>query len=261
VTSPLRGIPLYIYILLTCIVLVLGFSLWLHTINGLCWSLHHGVDSARSRAAHELSNTTDSRAIRCLLAALSDEDPSTRNNAVVALAWRADIGLLVEASNPADPVARAQVFPLLSSLADRDPGRLVPLFTAALSDPQPAVRRYAVEGLGRLGGLAESSLPSLLPLVADPDPRVRDATVRSLDHIGGAAALREAMKNQSPEAQLALIQFLYYQYYQKGPLIEELLPEINQASGYYLEPEVSRLAMQIILRVHAAQNAAPSPTR
>jgi HEAT repeat protein len=259
--SRVGGIPAYIMFLAVCAVLVLYFGLWLRTANGLCWTVHHGIESASYSAAFELSLSHDPRAIHCLLAALGDQDPSTRNNALSGLARRSDLNLLIEAASTSNPLPRAQVFPLLAFMGDRAPDRLTPLFTSALSDPQPIVCLAAAEGLRRIGSPASGSLPFLLPLVADPDPKVRDATVHALARIGGAPALREAMKNQMPVAQLAIIRYLSYQYGEGDSPIEELLPEISAAAGNYSDPEVSILAQQILRRMQAAQKAAGSTLR
>ena len=56
-----------------------------------------------------------------------------------------------------------------------------------LSDPDPAVRIRAAQALGRLGGLARTSLPRLERATADADEGVREAATQAL------AAIRRAL--------------------------------------------------------------------
>lgn len=56
--------------------------------------------------------------------------------------------------------------------------------SSALADPDPAVRRVAVEAFLNLGGAAERYLPRLLPRLVDDDKDVRIAIVDLLGQIG-----------------------------------------------------------------------------
>lgn len=61
--------------------------------------------------------------------------------------------------------------------------------TDALEDPDPSVRRVAVEAFINLGGSAERYLPRLLPRLFDEDKDVRVALVDLLGQIGTASVM------------------------------------------------------------------------
>ncbi len=61
--------------------------------------------------------------------------------------------------------------------------------TAALEDPDPAIRRVAVEAFVNLGGAAERYLPRLLPRLFDEDKDVRLALVDLLGQIGTSSVM------------------------------------------------------------------------
>lgn len=63
----------------------------------------------------------------------------------------------------------------------------VPSLVGALRDPDPAVRRNAVEVLGRMGDDAAAAVPDLIALLDDSDPDVRKAATRTLGRIGPQA--------------------------------------------------------------------------
>jgi len=62
-------------------------------------------------------------------------------------------------------------------------GAAVPALTAALGDPERAVRRAAAEALGRMGPAASSALPALRQALNDPSGDVRFQAERALRNI------------------------------------------------------------------------------
>jgi HEAT repeat protein len=63
----------------------------------------------------------------------------------------------------------------------------LPGLTAALTDPNPAVRRDAADILRDLGPRAKSAAPALAKALEDEDPHVRLAVVRALGAVGADA--------------------------------------------------------------------------
>lgn len=61
--------------------------------------------------------------------------------------------------------------------------------SAALEDPDPSVRRVAVEAFTNIGGAAERYLPRLLPRLFDEDKDVRVALVDLLGQIGTSSVM------------------------------------------------------------------------
>ena len=159
-------------------------------------------------------------ATAALASLIDDQDESTAHSAVLALASigpgsRAAVPTLVKALRQAEnPNAHAIAYALgrigpdaaaaqevLSSLAEGsnqdlalisawaltkiDPSpttaaKVVPLFTAGLAAPEPAIRRGAAESLGEMGTLAKGALPALERAEQDQDASVRDAATRAI---------------------------------------------------------------------------------
>ena len=63
----------------------------------------------------------------------------------------------------------------------------VPALIDTLQNPDPAVRRKAIEVLGRMGDDAAPAVPALTALLNDPDLGVRKAAARTLGQIGPEA--------------------------------------------------------------------------
>jgi HEAT repeat protein len=165
----------------------------------------------RAEAMNGLADFMEDEAARAaVLAAIGDGDTFVRLRAIGALAWRPTPARL--------PTIRAAVAPML-----RDPDRFVrasaveilcrnslmsspdaPELVAALSDPDPEVRRRAATFLPyRLG--SRTVIPALVRAMTDPEPWVRLGAVRRLGSIGLPAeealpALRRA--TEDPEDQI-----------------------------------------------------------
>lgn len=79
----------------------------------------------------------------------------------------------------------------------------VPALIDTLRSPDPAVRKKAIEVLGRMGEDAAPAVPALTALLNDPDLAVRKAAARTLGQIGPEAqaavpALMRTLFNQPP---------------------------------------------------------------
>jgi len=121
-------------------------------------------------------------------------------------------GLLVIATLvPGSPIH----FSVLFAPPPKDNGRGVRELVGALGHSDPAVRREAAAGLGRLNTAATESLPRLAELLRrDPDPSVRSTAADSIRKMGPAsgafvAELATALHDEDPlvrmNAALALL--------------------------------------------------------
>lgn len=64
----------------------------------------------------------------------------------------------------------------------------VPALIQTLRNPDPNLRRQAVDTLSRIGPEAAAAVPDLIHALSDPDPLVRRTAARALGQIGPAAA-------------------------------------------------------------------------
>ncbi|MEN6603066.1 MAG: HEAT repeat domain-containing protein, partial [Bryobacteraceae bacterium] len=71
--------------------------------------------------------------------------------------------------------------------ATGDAARGLPLLARSLSDPDPAVRKQAVEKIGELGEQAHPALPQLHACLSDPVPDVRAAAALALARVRAPA--------------------------------------------------------------------------
>lgn len=243
-------VPVYIVILSAGIVLMLLFGLWLRTPDGLCWSIQHNVlQTARWQAAVELS-AGDARAQQCLLLAMHHADPNVREAALHGITWGGNVNLLVEAARVADPEARAQILPALAARVQGGSFEVVPTFTSALSDPSPAVRRAAVEGLGRIGPSTES-LSVILPLTEDHDGLVRDAAIGALAATSGAAGIAKVLRSDLPESRRAALSVLW----RSTSMAAQLVPELENIAANDPDAEARRMAQDLLKSLRLQQDA------
>ncbi len=142
---------------------------------------------ATSRTARQES-TPDPRPIEVLIEALSDSDALVREAAAQALG-------LIGDPRAADPLARRLKDPdeyvrkraasALMLLPSAD--ALVALNEAAVNDPAPDVRRYAVEALGWLAHPV--SVRTLIKALDDESAEVRTSAARYLGRLGNKKAV------------------------------------------------------------------------
>lgn len=82
----------------------------------------------------------------------------------------------------ADPLLRARALRALARAQERD---LLPVFTAALADPEAAVRHEAVLAVGLLWGDGDAA-PLMARYAAEPDARVREALIEAIGRCAGS---------------------------------------------------------------------------
>jgi HEAT repeat protein len=92
----------------------------------------------------------------------------------------------------------------LRERAPLEPGKVVPLLIAGMSDPDPAVREIAVTYLGIVRDRAHEALPVLIAALDDADATVRHAAANAIGEYGPAAqsaadALKKASADKDPE--------------------------------------------------------------
>jgi hypothetical protein len=128
----------------------------------------------------------------------AERNAAERNTAEVAAraAQLRQPGVLAQASyqQPAD--SQGQTLKPFEQWTDQEAaevalGRIgapaVPALIDMLQNPDPAVRKKAIEVLGRMGEDAAPAVPALTALLNDPDLAVRKAAARTLGQIGPEA--------------------------------------------------------------------------
>lgn len=142
-----------------------------------------------------------------LLAAARGSDPRLCDAALQGLALlpdpRAEEALL-DAARAAEPTRRAAAMRALGRGEGRP--REVARLVQGLSDPDPWVRYYATQALGRLG--YHAAAPAIAGLLDDPAGQVRVAAVEALALLEGEApgiALQEAARAEDPDIRRAAV--------------------------------------------------------
>lgn len=142
----------------------------------------------REICAQGLGYIGDERAALPLAKALSDKEASVRRRAAAALATvpakAAQPALERVAVKDPDPDVRRYAVEALGWIEDRS---VVPALIAATRDPSARVRRYAAAELGRRK--APESLDALLELAKDPDPDVRWQAVMAVGELRDKRAI------------------------------------------------------------------------
>ena len=125
-----------------------------------------------AREANEALRRLGTRAIKPLLEALADNEPSQRRVAVEILGYlgneNAAAPLLAAAEGDGDTDLRVQALAAAGAVA---PATLAPRFQALAEGPERRLRGIATWGLARTGG--RRSLPALRELARQGDPSVR----------------------------------------------------------------------------------------
>lgn len=148
------------------------------------------------------------------LAALADDDPDVRLEAVATLArWqpqhRLRLAVLDELLHRDDlePMTMARLARLCTPLVTPS-DRIVPVLQRWLSDDHAEVREAAVMTLATFGPAAASALSELLSALDDEEPLVREHAARALGNIGQGTAevigqLAAATQDEDPECAAA----------------------------------------------------------
>jgi HEAT repeat protein len=153
-------------------------------VDGLGVALADPDKGVRARATEALGSIGSERAGQALLAAVSDPSRAVRTEAIEALGRMG--------YRPAAPALLAlhesqrgteQGDKILSALARMGAPEARNLFLEVMTSPQPKQRRWAAEGLGRLGDARLA--PSLTKdFLREPDPTVQLAYCFSLVYLG-----------------------------------------------------------------------------
>jgi len=158
--------------------------------------------AVRRAALRILSYLGRVEALPVLAAATRDPEARVRDTAIIGLSLLetpAAVELLLGLAQDARPQTRASAARGLGEAA-REPRVLLAL-RQALGDPEPWVRYYACQALGKLKD--ESCVSSIAQLADDPAGQVRVASIEALSHLPGDisfAALSRAARD--PEIDL-----------------------------------------------------------
>jgi HEAT repeat protein len=149
------------------------------------------IDLAIKRAKDQILAASDSQDVGALTKQLQSRDPSVRLRAVRALrdlgaAARFALPDLIAALNDPDPEVRRAAVNAVQAVqpADAPPSELLVRSIALdLQSPDAGIRLLAVRTLGRFGRRAGVVAESVQGLLADPDPDVRRAAADALGRI------------------------------------------------------------------------------
>jgi HEAT repeat protein len=116
-----------------------------------------------------------------------------------------------------------------------DPKRGLPMLQRALADPDPAVRKLAVERIGELQDAAASAAPDLLRALADPVPGVRSAAALAVARARvpaphGVPALTALLDDPEPEVRTMAASALTAFGHEAAPALPKLRA-LAQSSG------------------------------
>ena len=168
-------------------------------IEPLCIALKDESPGVREKAARELGEIKDLRAVEPLSAALNDSDEIVRDQAVGALekiGEPAVEALIVALRNPRSDV-RMNAAKALGEIKDE---RAIEPLGALLNDKDSIVRGYASEILGKIGESAPEKLTGkLIEDLKDEDPSKRAGAAEALGGIKDARAVEPliiALKDQ-----------------------------------------------------------------
>lgn len=174
--------------------------------GGTLWILSSSPSQSAASASvtsrtreHESNTPEESNSVEELTAALADDNPNVRMDAVSALVDFDDEQVAVMLANTAvqdaQPSVRAEA---LYAMAGRRADAKNLAFARALTDADRDVRKAAIGTLERIGG--EDSVRTLAIALKDRDASVRSTAVDALGEIGGDAVrplLELALKDDS----------------------------------------------------------------
>lgn len=226
------------------------------------------VQGSRSRERWEAIQALGSmgpraaKAVPALVKIAGDDDKSTRNVAVVALAEIAPddfavIRTVVDALKDADTVVRANAVSFSSRLGPA----AVPVLLRAMTDPDPRMRAGAAQALGSASRahsdatLADQTIETLGQALNDHDPAVRKAAAAALGSFGRRArpavpALAMLLSDKDTYAAGAAAQTLGA----IGPDAADAVPRLAKAMyGDYHVSTNARAALQSIGTADARQ--------
>jgi HEAT repeat protein len=175
---------------------MLGFSPLPRNLEAALRDAEHARPDVRLGALSDLKRHARGgieSALRAIVARLRvDPEPQVRANAALALAdidARAELSVLVDASNDADPHVRQMALLGLGELAEAQHPEACAAATRGLVDALPAVRYQAIVALACLR--REDALEALLVGSRDADAEVRHVAFRVAEEVfGGKEAER-----------------------------------------------------------------------
>ena len=163
--------------------------------------------SVRRWALRVLAYFGSRGAVDVCLAGLQDEDLRVRDSAIAALPFLEDPrgkDALLEAAR--DPVPRTRAAAMRALGACRSDVRALAALMRGLSDPDPWVRYYTCQSLGRLE--AEPATESIARLLTDEAGQVRVAAVEALAYLKSQSAhdhLVAAARSEDADVQRAAL--------------------------------------------------------
>lgn len=161
------------------------------SLPALLAALSDEDSTVRQEVAEALGKLHDPRAVDPLMNALQDENTPVRASAVAALAKlgneRAIEPLIALLTQDKNTFVRARAVSALGTLGQVDSASVFVPIVSALKDRDPIVRSMAVTALGKLSDTCIHDL--LLELLNNPDGDVRSAAVLTLAHVGDERAL------------------------------------------------------------------------
>ncbi|MFH1034736.1 MAG: HEAT repeat domain-containing protein [Pseudomonadota bacterium] len=219
--------------------------------QALVKALEHPSSKVRRQAAQHLGALGCHQAVPCLEMALQDQDPRVQRESAQAL------GLLGQARSVASLGAlldhpRLELrLEVLRALLAVNGEEVRSLFLRGLESHQPRRRELCALGLGALGLGGETR--RLVALLADPEPRVRRAAVQSLVESGAPTvwlALGRVLEDQDRGVRLALVQAMEARN----------LPEVRELLVRALDdpdPQLRHQAVESLGRMGAVEAVRP----
>ncbi len=184
--------------------------------------------SVRRAALRILAYFGDDAALPVFLRAVADTDPRVRDSALGGLAVLEDAAaldaLLESARAPATDTRCAAIRALGRRSQSDDRARACLL--ASLGDPEPWVRYYACQALGRLR--AEGALDVIVSLFGDPAGQVRVAAIEAISHFRTPAASRaliQAVRAEDADVRRAALVGLGFL------ALPDVLPTLREAAA------------------------------
>ncbi len=148
------------------------------------------IDLAIRRSTELILAAPDTLNVDLLVQQLLSRDPSTRLKAIKGLAdlgpaaRGAGPALVVAMADPDPDVRRGAVAAFRLALPNvKPPDALIKAVASDLTNPDPNVRLVAARTLGRIGPAAAAAARDLDALRGDPDPDVRRAAIEALARV------------------------------------------------------------------------------